>query len=75
MSAPRRTLREQAKRQISAARTLTRTLNTLGLGGSASALDRDELARQLQRLEVETEALVHATYGDFTDGGPGCSAT
>ena len=55
-------LRSQAKRQISAARGFIASLQTLALRSGAATNDRDELAKQLQRLEVETEGLARIVY-------------
>ncbi|WP_313369190.1 hypothetical protein [Achromobacter animicus] len=55
-------MRAQAKRQISAARAFISSLQTLALRSGAAAHDRDELAQQLQRLEVETEGLARIVY-------------
>ncbi|WP_088147045.1 MULTISPECIES: hypothetical protein [Achromobacter] len=63
-------LRHQAKRQISAARAFLASLQTLALRSGTGAHDRDELAQQLQRLEVETEGLARIVYAGTTPANP-----
>ncbi|RIJ06035.1 hypothetical protein DXK93_01530 [Achromobacter sp. K91] len=63
-------LRSQAKRQISAARAFLASLQTLALRSGAATHDRDELAQQLRRLEVETEGLARTVYASTTPANP-----